>query len=61
MIHDLNCYDFRFSFGMINILVLQLAVIRPFLMFIAAVAWTDGVYEAGSVSIYTIYHRKRDV
>ena len=37
-------------------IVMQLAFVRPFLMFIAAVAWTDGKYVAGSVCTLSLVY-----
>jgi organic solute transporter subunit alpha len=34
----------------LNILVIQVALIRPLLLFIAAVLWSDGLYTPGLVS-----------
>ena len=36
------------------LLVLQVAIIRPVLMFCAAVLWADGVYHPGEVRIVII-------
>ncbi len=47
------CFRNRKNFNRIRGLVLQAAILRPILMFVAAVLWTNGSYSPGEVSADT--------
>ena len=54
----LLCYNFRKALYYIELLALQVAIIRPILLFIAAVLWTDGKYVQGNVSTPCLFTHK---
>ena len=47
-------FFYRKYLSYIKILALQVAIIRPLLLFIAAILWTDGKYVQGEVVISII-------
>lgn len=46
--------NFRKTFEKFYNLVMQVTIVRPLLMFIAAVLWTDNMYIPGYVSPFVI-------
>jgi len=45
------CRIYRIRYFIINLLIMQVTSVRPFLWFIAAVLWTNNAYYAGLVII----------
>ncbi|ESN92577.1 hypothetical protein HELRODRAFT_189512 [Helobdella robusta] len=41
----------RRTFFRITFMIMQVAVVRPVIMFVAAVLWTDGIYRPGDTSL----------
>lgn len=48
------CVCDRRVFTKLQMLVMQVALVRPLLMFIAAVLWADGAYTPGVVSVHLL-------